>query len=69
MSDDGWQPIETAPMDGTPILLMLAEDVLGSRMHVGVFHHNTRLIAGHFHFDMPQPTRWRPLPAPPAAEE
>lgn len=64
----GWQPIETAPDDGTPVLLGWA----------GNYHANTGHcedgVWGHLGFDWSfspyptQPTHWMTLPISPAHE-
>jgi len=65
-----WQPIETAPKDGTPVHLgfqrMAGFDVVahwsdGDWSLSGDGRHAERLNG------RPPPTHWRPLPAPPAA--
>jgi hypothetical protein len=66
-----WQPIETAPKDGTHFL--------GARMYFGappwtivVMHHsvhdleNGKLLVSWDHDDEFRPTHWMPLPDPPA---
>jgi hypothetical protein len=60
---DGWQPIETAPKDGTPILCGFPDNFHAQHGH---FDDNTgkwgQLISFYY-----QPTHWMPLPAPPEA--
>ena len=63
MSD--WQPIETAPKDGTPMLVYLAEVMVNSYVQVATFHPNISIVGGQFAFDAPQATHWMPLPEPP----
>ncbi len=63
-----WQPIETAPKDGTAFLVWMDEAVHGS--HVQVWcrrsEKHSGIIAGVFAFDLPRkPTYWQPLPEPP----
>ena len=62
-----WQPISTAPKDGTRVLLSAhdwREPVIGSfRPDTGPWYH------GDEETDLPygecKPTHWMPLPAPP----
>lgn len=64
MSD--WQPIETIPMDGTPVLVWLPRQYLGSRIHVATYRPNVKLVAGRFAFDLDRPpSHWRILPPAP----
>ena len=74
---DGWQPIETAPKDGTEILLygpgVLLSDgrtsMYARAQHVGWAHE----VDGHLEWATRdpsvtcRPTHWRPLPSPPSA--
>lgn len=58
-----WQPIETAPRDGTPVLLYITPDVqcVGEwSTIVGAFYHGET--------DRIAPTHWQPLPEPPGSE-
>ncbi len=71
-ADAGWQPIETAPKDGTPILLIIS----GRELHVdedtpcGIGRwkpdfwgeNNWCMDSGDF---WPGATHWMPLPTPP----
>jgi len=66
-----WQPIETAPKDGTPILLGIAGPHYWPRSawwcldeERWVVHKGGRFSAW---FDIP-PTHWMPLPSPPDAK-
>jgi hypothetical protein len=61
-----WQPIETAPKDGT-FLVWLSEPMCGSRVHAARYHPNVNTIGNGFLFDAPQPIYWMPLPKPPLA--
>jgi hypothetical protein len=63
---DGWQPIETAPKDGTDVLVGFANQNRPSVV-VGWFDNWTEydsmnIIKG-------TPTHWHPLPAPPKVNE
>jgi hypothetical protein len=65
-----WQPIETAPKDGTPVLVCLECEFGGSLLHVGKWSTTMNgrplgMIGGHMAFDLPPATHWMPLPAPP----
>ena len=64
-----WQPIETAPRDGTPILVWLVKAHLGTRIHVASLRPNISLVGQMFAFDMPEMLLWMPLPPPPAADD
>jgi len=59
-----WKPIESAPKDGTAILVYLEEAMLGSRVQV-MRTGNASTIGSIFSFDAPKPTHWMPLPNPP----
>ncbi|WP_428383669.1 hypothetical protein [Nevskia ramosa] len=62
---DDWQPIETVPMDDTPVQVYLESPVLKSRIHTATFRPNMSIIAGGFGFDSPRATHWRRLPGAP----
>jgi hypothetical protein len=69
-----WQPIATAPKDGTRLLLLKpnreveigryhsADDING-RMHGGMWRYRRSMSPRYDHAN--QPTHWTPLPAPP----
>lgn len=62
----GWQPIESAPKDGTEILLYCPT----SEVFVGIYCAGWgRGWAPRFYDDTPDfiPTHWMPLPDPPSA--
>lgn len=75
---EGWQPIETAPTDGTAVLVAESgyvdvgfwndgKECYGHRGGAGWFSDTDRhnlLIASNIH-----PTHWRPFPPPPPVEE
>jgi len=67
LTRSAWQPIETAPRDGTHILL---HTEVFSKVRIGWFYN------GGWHWDgdyqsvvLKPPTKWMPLPAPPVAGE
>ena len=63
-----WQPIETAPKDGTKILIWGRGGARVVRWSLGPYNRKTRRYdedwadGGMFGFE---PTHWQPLPAPP----
>ncbi len=65
-----WQPIETAPTDGTHVLL--AYYWAGERRHYiaeGWFDNRVIIDGWHRHGDSSvRATHWMPLPAPPASQ-
>ena len=80
MSDQGWQPIETAPKDGTWILACVPSDdpfyrtrnagyvLLPEVIHWGVYHPNSRGKAewrNQFGVRRPHHTHWCHVPEPP----
>lgn len=62
---DGWQPIETAPKDGTTLWVL--DELYGKPWH---YECNWNGIEWYHGFGVAwpdaRPTHWRPLPAPPA---
>lgn len=58
-----WQPIETAPKDGTPILMFipLSEPTIRS----GLFSEGDFVLTGDYYHLPEAPTHWMPMPAPP----
>ena len=64
-----WQPIETAPKDGTEIILW--ESRKGHRWlafwHVDCWVTSGSAEAGNYNF--PVFTHWQPLPSPPKEQE
>ncbi len=72
-----WQPIETAPRDGTPVLLVdysLGDpgDPPGFDVFVGYWSddaHNRGWTCAYYNVRTHDPDHWMPLPAPPVYEE
>ncbi len=68
-----WQPIETAPRDGTRILLFQPEEISRGRvLHRAVLGHWVACAHSGWVSDGLQhaePTHWMPLPEAPADEE
>lgn len=60
-----WMPIETAPRDGTSILVYLEAELLGSRIHAAQLRPNISIVATVFAFDAPKMTHWAEMPIPP----
>jgi len=74
-----WQPIETAPKDGTRVLLFFKTPIFtGINIIIGrwngdvyakkqrpYFTHDLERIAGTRETRSNQPTQWMPLPQPP----
>jgi hypothetical protein len=61
----GWQPIETAPRDGTEILFWVAPEMSEGWAEVGHWFetaHDGWWVA---HTIERKPTHWMPLPEPP----
>ncbi len=79
---DGWLPIESAPRDGTHILILCPND----RICVAFYDEKQKFIVGNWHVPVPclggfghgsdtvihsdedLPTHWMPLPKPPEKE-
>lgn len=72
-AESQWQPIETAPRDGTDVLIYVPYYPDGARIETGWFSSKgywesySRLYAGEHHSPLCrlQPTHWQPLPEPP----
>lgn len=67
-----WQPIETAPKDGTRILAWQPEGqwksrrlLRGARAEIVYWHRPANPEHGGFWVPSFRPTHWMPLPAPP----
>lgn len=68
MSNNGWQPIESAPRDGTIIRTGIMH-----KWGAILYPSEERFVGGQFvsahdgrRYD-PQPTHWQPLPEPPTS--
>ena len=60
-SSEGWKPIETAPKDGTRLLLDIDHDDYGDRVWTGLWADGWMVSYGKA---KKEPTHWMPLPAP-----
>lgn len=70
MTDDGWQPMDTAPRDGTEILCCAKDPHLSCRWYRAVARWSDDdsmpgTVQGWFWPFAIRPSHWRPLPAPP----
>ncbi len=69
---DAWQPIETAPKDGTPVMLYArSEKATAPVVVIGWCLYGHRWVECAFAPNLPVglvPTHWQPLPAPPKQE-
>jgi len=76
-----WQPIETAPKDGTRVLIADAKNVETGQWSPAYYSGTGYFVdydegwdddrydaAQRFYRNGPQPTHWMPLPAAPVAE-
>lgn len=61
LESSAWQPISTAPKDGTRILL-LAHDPIYSHIEVGHWNALAELWSIFAEMEQMQPTHWAPLP-------
>jgi hypothetical protein len=69
-----WQPIETAPRDGTVVLAFAPTEAVVPFITVGWFETEAerwRMLdsCSHMGFRAVQPTHWQPLPEPPKVEK
>lgn len=72
-----WQPIETAPKDGTVVLLFVPESTDTDGVRVGFFSYWAAYgdwygdeSASHSLSNLyGKPTHWMPLPAPPTSQQ
>jgi hypothetical protein len=59
-----WQPIETAPKDGTRFLAAW-QWLIGTDWCYAVMHYrNNRLMVSWDHDEGPKPTHWKPISEP-----
>lgn len=65
---NGWQPMDTAPRDGTYILLWSPEDAcaISGYYHPGEDESDDLWLAGNI---IVNPTNWMPLPEPPQKKD
>jgi len=61
----GWLPIDTAPKDGTEVLVWRPKENAQSRAHVGVDFYSEQYRSWYKSRTNQQPTHWMPLPTPP----
>ena len=54
--------MDIAPMDGTPILVYMEEDSMGSKWHIARLRHSIKLIGHQFAYDCPPMVGWISLP-------
>lgn len=64
MKKSVWQPIETAPENGT-FLVFMPEERADRRIQVGIWRPNIKVIGNMFSFDCKPVTHWAPLPEEP----
>jgi hypothetical protein len=67
-----WQPIETAPKDGTRILVFekIWPEIVVAEWDEGTGHHpGWRVYPNTESLDTCDPTHWMPLPEPPVAAD
>lgn len=64
----GWRPIESAPKDGTKILIFEPEGEIAIVSYVGAASYGDfpwKIWGGYSSYRIDVPTRWQPLPPPP----
>lgn len=68
-----WQPIETAPLDGTEVVLFYPHMsnglVTAGYYHRADFHHEPYWYADLVNGGASPPTHWMPLPPPPPTDQ
>jgi len=60
-----WQPIDTAPKDGTDILLLCKLNHNKGKVHIGAYHYEDRHWWNHSGTFVSSPSFWMPLLLPP----
>jgi hypothetical protein len=65
----GWRPIETAPKDGTTVILYCAQPKVRYRLTVAKWVATWKAWQSQPGAWTVSPTHWMPLPAPPASQE
>jgi hypothetical protein len=67
MSEMTWQPIDTAPRDGSRFLAYLPDEAPRRQIEIAWQNASGVMAVGaQFSFDLTPVTHWMPLPAPPA---
>lgn len=62
----GWRPIETAPRDGTDVMLYANHDCYIAAWYDDAWHADFTVLAKMpFEQEAGEPTHWMPLPEPP----
>lgn len=64
--DGKWRPIETAPRDGTDVLLAYRDGT--PRLVVAGWWHGRWVQYEYWRTNLPEPFAWQPLPEPPGDE-
>lgn len=65
---DGWMPFDSAPLDGTEVLLYLPRERTKIQAGHCLNGGKTWVVSGAFSFDISRPTHWCPLPPPPSQQ-
>lgn len=68
-SGEGWRTIDSAPKDGTRVLVDSADWFREDSPEIVCWRHDEFVSERGTDFDHTQPTHWMPLPAPPPASE
>lgn len=59
-----WQPIETAPKDGTPFLAACKWGIGGDWYYVTMHYKNDQPLVSWTHEVVREPTHWKPIKQP-----